>query len=104
VSLSADQIKALLALPQKKRGGKRKTGPDTSVRDYKTWFLLAHKILDEETGELAICENPDCPDLRDKHKTVVAMVSGQFMCRICFLEGWMAINPNQLQVGSDTDE
>jgi hypothetical protein len=103
MSLSADQIKALLALPQKKRGGKRKAGIDTSVRDYKTWFLLAHKILDDETGELAKCENPNCPDTRDPYKTVVAMVSGQYMCRICFMEGWMSINPNQTQIESVVD-
>ena len=96
--LSADQIKALLALPEKKRGGPRKKGIDTEVREYKTWFLLAHKMLDDETGELAKCENPNCPDARDPYKTVVAMVSGQFMCRICFLNGWLAINPDQVKI------
>ena len=101
MSLSADQIKALLALPTKKRGGVRKKGIDTSTRDHKTWFLLAHKILDEETGELAKCENPNCPDTRDPHKTVVAMVSGQYMCRYCFLDGWMVINPNQTKLVED---
>ena len=101
MSLTPEQVAHLLALPDKKRGGGRKAGPNTSVRDHKTWFLLAHKLFDEETRELAICSNPQCPDTRSKESAVIAEVDGILMCRICFLAGWKSIlsNPNQTKLG-----
>ena len=95
-SLTPEQVAHLLALPQKTgRSGPRKSGPDVSQRDHKTWFLLAHKLFDEETRELAVCTNPECPDTRSKEHAVIADVNGVLMCRICFLDGWKSILDNQ---------
>jgi hypothetical protein len=89
VVLSPDQIKALLAIPSK-RGGRGKGGKtiDTSVRDYSTWFKLAHRILDKEDATIENCSNPDCPDPRTSRTILVAEIDGIEMCRICFLNGY----------------
>jgi hypothetical protein len=96
VSLTPEQIKLLLAIPERKRGGRRKSGGiDATVRDHATWFKLAHKLFDEVTQEMPECSNPECPDDRPKARTVVAEVDGVLMCRYCFLSGWRTLNPNQ---------
>lgn len=91
--LSNEQIAQLLALPKRRGGGRRgKTGPDTTVRDYQTWFKLAQKMIDEDTNELIHCENENCIDPRAKAGQggiVCAQVEGKFMCRHCFLDGWL---------------
>jgi len=88
-ALTPDQVKRLLAMPERRRGGQTgKRGIDTSVRDHATWFKLAHKLFDEESRESAKCENPNCPDTRPSHVTIVAEVDNVRMCRICFLAGW----------------
>lgn len=102
--LTNEQIATLLALPKRRGGGKRKTGPDTSVRDYQTWFKLAHSFLDEEagTGELLRCENESCLDPRalagEGKGIVVTQVNGKWMCRHCFLAGWLLDDPDQAQI------
>lgn len=101
-SLSPQQVAHLLSLPEKKgRGGPRKKGPNTDERTHAVWFMLAHKLFDEETRELAICSNPECPDTRSKESAVIAEVNGVLMCRICFLNGWKSIlsNPDQTKLG-----
>lgn len=97
-NLTPEQVAHLLALPEK-TGGPRKKGPDVSQRDHKTWFLLAHKLFDEETRELAVCSNADCPDTRSKDNAVIANVNGVLMCRICFLNGWKSVLDNQTKLG-----
>ena len=96
MSLTPEQIKLLLALPQRRGGGRKKSGGiDTKVRDHATWFKLAHKLFDEDTQEMAECSNTECPDDRPKSMAVVAEVDGVLMCRHCFLNGWRTLNPNQ---------
>jgi hypothetical protein len=105
IALTPDQIKALLAKPQRKP--KQDKGIDTSVRDYRTWFRLAQHSLDRETGEHAVCDNPDCIDPRpaltspygEIRVQFVAEVSGRKMCRYCFLDGWLLEDPNQIGLG-----
>lgn len=90
--LSDAQIAKLLALPQRKRGGKP-AGPDTSQRDFQTWFKLAQKMIDEDTRELQLCQNENCQDPRalagEGNGIVVAEINGKYMCRYCFLSGWL---------------
>lgn len=95
--LTQDQINKLLNLPR--RAGRR-TGPDTSVRDYATWFKLAQKMVDDYTGELVRCSNDNCQDpRRDTQKTVLCVqINGQYMCRNCFLAGWLLKPEEQEQL------
>ena len=93
MALSPDQIKALLAKPEKK-GGRGKGGKtvDTSIRDYATWFKLAHKILDKEETEVVGCSNESCLDPREGRTILVAEVNGLDMCRYCFLDGYGGVD------------
>jgi len=103
LSLTPEHIKSLLAKPERK--GRTKSGPNTSVRDHKTWFALAPQSR-EELKDLR-CENPNCLDPRPpkisalgqeiKHQHVIE-VNGQKMCRYCFLGGWLLTDPNQLTI------
>jgi hypothetical protein len=100
--LSPEQIKAILAAPQKKRGKKKEI--DTSVRDYATWFALKPQTIDDHHNDLR-CDNPNCVDPRPgtqsnvlgtivKHQFVV-IIDNQKVCRFCFLDGWLLNNPDQ---------
>ena len=100
--LSPDQIKALLAVPAKKPRSKKTI--DDSVRDHKTWFALKPKIHDDNLVDFK-CDNPNCLDTRpavvtamgnEIKKQYVVNVNGHNMCRYCFLDGWLLINPDQL--------
>ena len=93
MALSPNQIKALLAIPSK-RGGRGKGGKviDTSVRDYQTWFKLAHKILDKEDVEVKGLTNPECVDPRVGRTILVAEVNGMKVCRYCFLDGFASVS------------
>ncbi len=88
--LSKEQAMALLKedASKPKRGGSTKTDP-TVVRSYQVWFKLNHHIREEG------CDNPECVDTRpkqnDKGTNVVALVQGKYMCRYCFLAGWMQL-------------
>jgi hypothetical protein len=108
--LSPDDIKKLLAKPERKRGTKK--GPDSSVRDIKTWLALAPQSRDtnRENPDLR-CDNPKCVDPRPprispldgseiKHQFCVE-INGQLMCRYCFLDGWLLEDSNQLKLASD---
>jgi hypothetical protein len=98
MALTKEQIKLLLALPPKTRGGRKpKNFVDTSVRDSQTWFKLAHKLYDSEQPDVPPkCANPDCSDPRPETvRQLVASVGGVDMCRYCFLEGWQSVNPEQ---------
>jgi hypothetical protein len=98
MALSPDQIKILLSLPDKQaRGRKPKGYVDTSVRDYQTWFKLNHKMYEEGApDDKPQCANPNCPDTRNKQ--MISDVNGINMCRICFLGGYMLVNPDQTQL------
>ena len=112
MTLTPEDIKALLAKPEKKK--KAKKGIDTSVRDIKTWLALAPQSRDvnraESTRDLR-CDNPNCVDPRPprispldgseiKHQFVVE-IHGQLMCRYCFLDSWLLEDPDQLKLVSD---
>jgi aspartate carbamoyltransferase regulatory subunit len=89
--LSPEEVRQLLLKPTAKPKSASGKTIDTSVRDSKTWFALAHKIFDEDTQETARCANPDCIDPREGKGAVVAKVAGQFMCRYCFFDGWLLV-------------
>lgn len=96
MALTPDQIKALLAKPEQPARRKKKNEIDTSVRDYVTWFKLAHKMVDEATGDLIKCSNPNCPDTRTTQLCVV--IDEINMCRRCFMEGYGLVS-----VGSNNE-
>jgi len=109
--LTPEDIKALLAKPEKKPRGKKK-GPDTSVRDIQTWLALAPQSRDmnREQPDLR-CENPNCVDPRPpkisaldgseiKHHFCV-QIDNIYICRYCFLDGYLLNDPNQLSLTSD---
>jgi len=112
VTLSPEEIRKLLAKPARKRGGARPgtTGikgkkVDVDVRDYQTWFKLQHEIFDKSPGvefgeKLLECENPNCQDPRrlagPNKSAMVARVNGRYMCRFCFLDGWLLKDESQL--------
>lgn len=90
--LTPEQIKALLAQPQRRR---KKNEIDTSVRDYQTWFKLSGKLFDESSPDgRTHCSNPNCIDTRSQQ--MVNNINGVFMCRRCFLDGYMLIPEGQL--------
>ena len=59
----------------------------TEPREIQVWFKLDQFL--REAG----CENPDCNDPRpetDQGTQVVAQVNGKYMCRFCFLDGYLS--------------
>jgi aspartate carbamoyltransferase regulatory subunit len=86
--LTPEQIRALLIKPQKTKSASGKT-IDTSNRDAMTWFKLQHRLWDEETQERVKCENPNCVDPREGRGALCTKINGQYMCRYCFLDGWL---------------
>lgn len=108
-SLTPEQVKALLAKPEKKRGTRRK-GPDlldASSRTIEVWFSLATKSRDEELNLDINCDNPNCMDPRPARVSALgnkikhqwcADINGQHCCRHCFLGGWLVSNPDQLKL------
>jgi hypothetical protein len=90
MALSDAQIAALLAKPEPTRGGKRKAGIDYSKeesRTFENWFKLGSQLFDKETREPAKCENPDCPDVRERVDVVAELPLNPTIkiCRICFM-------------------
>jgi hypothetical protein len=78
--ISQDAILAILA------SGRTQKADSTLQRDIATWFKL-NQVFREEG-----CDNPDCADPRpadDKGREIVTKVQGQFMCRHCYLAGWL---------------
>jgi hypothetical protein len=103
--IDPEKIKALLAQPVKKRGGKKVI--DTSVRSYQTWFALGPKTRSEDGLSDLECQNDNCVDPRPatisalgnkiKHQYVVN-INGVLICRFCFLDGYLLDDPNQEQM------
>lgn len=98
--LTAEQVKRLLAKPERKP---RKKELDSTVRDLQTWFKLAPKAMDANMNNLR-CENPNCLDMRPGIVTAtgvevkshhVVEIGGRLICRRCFLDGWLLPDPNQ---------
>ncbi len=91
--LSREQAKALLIEDANKpRGGSgsRTKADPTLVREYQTWFKLSHHIREEG------CDNPNCNDPRiketDRGTNVVVQIKDKWVCRYCFLDGWLLVN------------
>jgi hypothetical protein len=111
MSLTPAQIKALLELPSRKRGGSRKKKSvdflDPETRNYEQWFKLSHHMLDQETGYRLECDNPTCQDPRpargNAHLMMVAEVLGVHMCRNCFIGGYL-VGPGKDQTSFLPDE
>lgn len=68
----------------------RSRGPrkdPTEPRETGTWFKLNHTMREEG------CENPQCEDPRDADdvgRKAVALIKEKYMCRYCFLSGWLS--------------
>lgn len=89
--LSKEQARMLLIedanKPQRGGGGRTKADP-TQVRTYQVWFKLNHHMREEG------CDNPNCIDPRpktDKGVKVCAAVKDKFICRFCFLDGYLLL-------------
>lgn len=81
--LSDEQVAELLAQPDNLKGPKK---DPTEPRIAATWFKLTVDI--EHT-----CDNPDCSDPRpagDRGRLTTVMIKSSFMCRYCFLAGWLS--------------
>jgi hypothetical protein len=84
--LSSEQIKELLAKPQK-RASRKKRGTDYSDRSYNNWFKLKHSFQecqvpthDPELNKSRIREGRIFPG------RFCATISDKFVCRYCFIE------------------
>lgn len=106
MGLSPEQIKALLAKPEKSKG-RKKSAIDTTDRTYQTWFKLAPRAFGENLSERLSCDNPDCLDTRPPVKTAMgeevkiqftADIDGIRMCRRCFLAGYGLSDSTQEQL------
>lgn len=80
------QEEALQLLLEDASKGRGPTKDTTEPRIAATWFKLTTQLNKP-------CENPDCCDTReanDKGRLVTVQVKGKFMCRFCFLAGWLS--------------
>jgi|SRR5215831_2557769 len=86
--LAAALLKEDNARPKRGGGGGRGRKPKVDVdnRHITVWMKLNHTI------RLEGCDNPDCNDPRitgDRGRNVVSQIHDKYMCRYCFLEGYM---------------
>lgn len=99
--LSKEKILELINQPKRASGSRGTKCPDTSVRDYQTWFALVHKMYDENNHKSMRCENPNCVDPRSLETEYAtqfcASIEETYICRYCFLDGY-GLNPNQSQL------
>lgn len=99
--LTPEQINMLIKEEEEKpkRGSSAKQEL-IEVRVIQNWFKLSHHICTTEcphreqaphsTGRA--CWNPDCTDTRtitDRGSQIVAEVKGQWICRYCYLAGYL---------------
>jgi len=82
-SLSAEEAKFLLSTRAKGKGG-----PPTEPRTLAVWFKLDHVLWDDG------CSNPNCVDntrpRSDPGRRIVIKLDGEYVCRECFLHGWLS--------------
>lgn len=105
-ALNPEQINELLKTPQGRTGGNRSAKADpTEDRQINTWFKLNHHLCStwcehrtdpgNTTGRS--CWNPNCVDTRsagDRGMEIVVKVKDQYICRYCFLAGYLGtVNP-----------
>jgi len=100
--LSPEMIASLLATESAPRGRSSKKEDITLNRDIRVWMKLSHHFCtpdcehrtasnNSSDGKRA-CWNPNCVDPRptdDRGICAVAQVAGVYMCRFCFLDGWL---------------
>jgi hypothetical protein len=83
--LSSEQIQNLLA-------NKKSRTSSTEPRTVEVWFKQDH--LFREDG----CDNNACTDPRpssDRGRRIVVKIGDNYVCRFCFLGGWLSPNdPN----------
>lgn len=100
-ALNADQIAELLKTPQSTgRGGSRTKTDNTEDRQINVWFKLNHHLCMSDCEHRAqspttkACWNPQCVDTRspdDRGTNIVAKVHDQYICRYCFLDGYLKL-------------
>lgn len=85
--LDVEMAEMLLAEElNKPKGGRGPKQDPTEPRLAVVWFRLSTSLRKP-------CDNPECLDPRpknDKGRNVTAEVKGKFMCRYCFLSGWLS--------------
>src|ERR1041385_1344060 len=112
--LTPEQIQQLLEedknKPKTTRGGRTKVDP-TETRTINVWFKLQHHICHPDCAHRQprtdenkegrpegtapseqACWNPNCVDPRehtDSANMVVALVKDNWICRYCFLDGYL---------------
>lgn len=96
--LDAATIASLLKPAPGRTGTRRPKEDITQNRVVNVWFKLNHHLCVNDCEHRAqspkgtACWNPDCVDTRDRDNrgvNMVALVKEQFMCRYCFLDGWL---------------
>ena len=110
MSLSDSEINAILARKEARKRAPRGEGVkgvggkkiDPNERTHQTWFGMIHRVFDYEAETLMKCSNQNCIDPRDRtNGQTVVEIKGQYMCRYCFLDGWLVENPAQQQLPVD---
>jgi hypothetical protein len=80
-ALNPDQIRSLLSSTRTPKG------ITTEPREISVWYKQDHIL------RAAGCTNPDCIDVRphsDMGRQIVIKLDNEFMCRYCFLDGWLS--------------
>jgi hypothetical protein len=83
--LSSEQIQNILSQ-------KKPRGLTTEPREIGVWYKQNHLL--RERG----CDNPDCKDPRDANdrgRRIVIQINDKYLCRYCFLEGWLSPNADE---------
>lgn len=101
-SMIADLLAEEAAKPKGGGGGRTKADP-TEPREVNVWFKLPHHLCtsdcehrtneNKQSREEKACWNPECADPRsedDRGANVVAEIKGQWVCRYCFLAGYLS--------------
>jgi len=105
-SLSNEAIQALLKDEADRQASGRSRGPKvdpTLDRTIPTWYKLNHHMClsdcphRQEEGNInhKACWNPNCVDPRpstDGGTNIVSKVKNQYICRYCFLAGYLLDN------------
>lgn len=95
--------------PKKGRGGGRTKADPTEPRTINVWFKQSHHIchpdcehrVDKPGIPDRACWNPDCVDDNEKRRQprgdwVVVLIKGEWICRYCFLAGYLSDTINQI--------
>jgi hypothetical protein len=78
--LSPEQIQNIMS-------SRKPRGLATEPREIGVFYKLNHLL--RENG----CTNPECVDPRprgDRGRNIVIQLGDEYMCRYCFLDGWLS--------------